>query len=571
MTSGSVDLGSTFGNGGGGGGVTSLNTLTGALTLIAGSGITISTGASTITISQSSSGVQSINGDTTSAQTLSVGTSGTDFAIVDAGGGSHVFNLPTASASNRGALSSADWSTFNGKQSTVTIGALDAQTANANGLALVSNVLSSQSATASFPGMVNTAAQTFAGAKTFTGQVLSSSGTAAAPGLAFSAETNSGLYRVTTSNLGLSVAGTEGMDALNIGAGLVNFGFGGTANVGSSQPVMYSRSLNNSVFFEYINPSLGTSMSTVLQIAGGVSSNYLTLENYANNTTNTYLGQGSAIMSSPNQTQLIIGSEGASTFIGFTVGGRTLATEKMRLSSAGALGMANTSPAANTFIDAVNTTGATRRVQVTGYGQFVGYRGRYANGTSGSPTAATSGNVLAFLNAQGYGATGFSAGAATGSVSIQAAGTFTDASMPTDVDIFTTPVGSVTPVQIAQFSNTGATILGAASSTAIHQVNGGLNVTTRTITANLTVDTTTTDYAILCNAAGAITVTLPAPANGRTLVIKDISGNASTNNITVAQHASETIEGVAASYLIQVSYQAITLVSDGTNWWFQNG
>lgn len=70
------------------------------------------------------SGIASINGDTTSAQLLSIGTAGTDFAIVDAGNGSHVFNLPTASASNRGALSSADWSTFNAKQSALTFGDL---------------------------------------------------------------------------------------------------------------------------------------------------------------------------------------------------------------------------------------------------------------------------------------------------------------------------------------------------------------------------------------------------------------------------------------------------------------
>ena len=49
-------------------------------------------------------GITSINADTTAAQTLSVGTSGTDFAIVDAGGGSHVFNLPSASSSNRGVI-----------------------------------------------------------------------------------------------------------------------------------------------------------------------------------------------------------------------------------------------------------------------------------------------------------------------------------------------------------------------------------------------------------------------------------------------------------------------------------
>lgn len=62
-----------------------------------------------------SSGIQSINADTTSAQTLTTGTTGTDFAIADDGVGDHKFNLPVASATNTGKLSSADWSTFNAK------------------------------------------------------------------------------------------------------------------------------------------------------------------------------------------------------------------------------------------------------------------------------------------------------------------------------------------------------------------------------------------------------------------------------------------------------------------------
>jgi hypothetical protein len=61
-----------------------------------------------------SSGVSSINGLTEQTQYLAVGTSGTDFAINSATD-THTFNLPTASATNRGALSSANWSTFNGK------------------------------------------------------------------------------------------------------------------------------------------------------------------------------------------------------------------------------------------------------------------------------------------------------------------------------------------------------------------------------------------------------------------------------------------------------------------------
>jgi hypothetical protein len=63
-----------------------------------------------------STGLNSLNGLSDQVQYFAVGTSGTDFAIsssVD----THTFNLPTASATNRGALSSADWTTFNGKAS----------------------------------------------------------------------------------------------------------------------------------------------------------------------------------------------------------------------------------------------------------------------------------------------------------------------------------------------------------------------------------------------------------------------------------------------------------------------
>ena len=61
-----------------------------------------------------STGLTALNGLTAQVQNLAVGTSGTDFAISSATA-THTFNLPTASATNRGALSSTDWSAFNGK------------------------------------------------------------------------------------------------------------------------------------------------------------------------------------------------------------------------------------------------------------------------------------------------------------------------------------------------------------------------------------------------------------------------------------------------------------------------
>jgi hypothetical protein len=64
-----------------------------------------------------STGISALNGLTDSVQSFAVGTTGVDFNIASALA-VHNFNLPTASATNRGALSTADWSTFNGKLDT---------------------------------------------------------------------------------------------------------------------------------------------------------------------------------------------------------------------------------------------------------------------------------------------------------------------------------------------------------------------------------------------------------------------------------------------------------------------
>jgi hypothetical protein len=68
-------------------------------------------------------GLNALNGLTAQVQNFATGTAGTDFGI-NSVTDTHTFNLPTASASNRGALSSADWTTFNGKQNAINPAAL---------------------------------------------------------------------------------------------------------------------------------------------------------------------------------------------------------------------------------------------------------------------------------------------------------------------------------------------------------------------------------------------------------------------------------------------------------------
>jgi hypothetical protein len=93
--------------------------------LTAGTGVSFSTGttyngSAAITINATGTG-----GTVTSVAALTLGTTGTDLSSTVANGTTTpviTLNVPTASAANRGALSSTDWSTFNGKQAALVSG-----------------------------------------------------------------------------------------------------------------------------------------------------------------------------------------------------------------------------------------------------------------------------------------------------------------------------------------------------------------------------------------------------------------------------------------------------------------
>jgi hypothetical protein len=76
-----------------------------------------------------SKGLTSLNNLTRQVQFLGTGTSGTDFAI-SSSVATHTFNLPIASATNTGKLSSSDWSTFNNKQAALSFTAPLVNTSN---------------------------------------------------------------------------------------------------------------------------------------------------------------------------------------------------------------------------------------------------------------------------------------------------------------------------------------------------------------------------------------------------------------------------------------------------------
>lgn len=102
----------------------------------------------------------------------------------------------------------------------------------------------------------------------------------------------------------------------------------------------------------------------------------------------------------------------------------------------------------------------------------------------------------------------------------------------------------------------------------------GVEINRTAVTSNA-YTTLVTDHIIGVNTNEAATITLGTatltpvePGKARICTIKDESGAAGSNNITITGEAGETIDG-AVSQTISSNYGAIKVYSDGTNWFIE--
>jgi hypothetical protein len=90
---------------------------------------------------------------------------------------------------------------------------------------------------------------------------------------------------------------------------------------------------------------------------------------------------------------------------------------------------------------------------------------------------------------------------------------------------------------------------------------------TKRVTADHTVLREET-YVGVTDTSSARTITLPQKmVDGSIIVVKDESGAAGTNNITVSRGGTDTIDG-ATSTAISSNYGAVTVISNGSGAWF---
>jgi len=134
-----------------------------------------------------------------------------------------------------------------------------------------------------------------------------------------------------------------------------------------------------------------------------------------------------------------------------------------------------------------------------------------------------------------------------------------------------------------QFNTNSGSAVPASS---ILNILGGTNVTTSGTGSTVTINSvaakelsytavTTTPYVVLAadqfvgvdTSGGAKQVNLPnAPSTGRFYNIKDATGNAATNNITLTTvGGTVTIDG-ATTYVMTAAYQSINVIFSGTEY-----
>ena len=161
--------------------------------IVAGTNVTISPVGGTGVVTINATGGGGGSGTVTSVAALTLGTTGTDLSSTVANGTTTpviTLNVPNASASNRGALTSTDWSTFNGKQNAITGAATTittsdltvsrALTSNASGKVAVSATTDTElgyvsGVTSAIQTQINTKQQTLSTvttAQSVNGQVL---------------------------------------------------------------------------------------------------------------------------------------------------------------------------------------------------------------------------------------------------------------------------------------------------------------------------------------------------------------------------------------------------------------
>ena len=135
-----------------------------------------------------------------------------------------------------------------------------------------------------------------------------------------------------------------------------------------------------------------------------------------------------------------------------------------------------------------------------------------------------------------------------------------------DIDVDGTLEADNITIGGAQGSD-GQVLTSTGSGVAWEDAAGGGGDLTIVTTSSATYSLTTYNTMVIVDSSSnAVEVDLPTASGNAGKTVDVLAKSGSTNAVTIDPNGSETINGSAASRVINVNYSNITLVSDGTNW-----
>lgn len=132
-------------------------------------------------------------------------------------------------------------------------------------------------------------------------------------------------------------------------------------------------------------------------------------------------------------------------------------------------------------------------------------------------------------------------------------------------------ISGSTDVSLIKLDSNNSVVVGNTSTNTI--LSGSVTQQVNLVNTSIfTVDSSNKNAVLMVDTSSTtVLIILPSPLEGRNIKIKDISGNASVNNISLAPTGATGIDGISADYVMDANFQAIELVSYNNGWWIVSG
>jgi 3-methyladenine DNA glycosylase Mpg len=307
------------------------------------------------TFDAAGSGITSLNGLTAATQTFATGATGTDFNI-SSSGSAHTFNIPDASATARGVMTTGAQTIAGSKTFSSALNVTATNPLNLLGVQAGTSTTADSLLTITSGLVRKIPMSTFASASNFWGLggntvgSLKNFGTIDAFDLPFITSNTEKMRLSTTGNLGI---GSSSFNATNPEKLLVQAGTTTSFNL-----MQGHGKINNYLQINVQNDSAGTAASSDLVATsdnGNESSNFIDMgiNSSANTSTGVIGGANNAYLYSTGN-DFSIGNSTASKSLLFFTGGTAAGNEAMRINGTGKVGIGTTAPSTVLHVNGTN-------------------------------------------------------------------------------------------------------------------------------------------------------------------------------------------------------------------------